>query len=83
MVLALRPVAGELVADGITLTTDWSAVPQYLREHIQFPPFDSGHLENSLKHLSELAAGAESELVLEEPSSKVRTQAQFRRPLGR
>jgi hypothetical protein len=66
----------------VTLTYDWSAVPQYLREHIQFPPFDSQHLENSLKHLAELAAGAESELVLEEPSSKVRTQAQFRRPLG-
>jgi hypothetical protein len=48
-------------------------VPQYLREHIQFPPFDSQHLENSLEHLAELAAGAESELVLEEP--KVRTQA--------
>jgi hypothetical protein len=26
-----------------------------LREHIGFPPFDAQHLENSLKHLAELA----------------------------
>ena len=40
----------------VTLTYDWSAVPPELREHIQFPPFDPAHLENSLKHLSELAS---------------------------
>jgi hypothetical protein len=40
----------------VTLTYDWSAVPPELREHIQFPPFDDAHLENSLQHLSELAA---------------------------
>jgi hypothetical protein len=39
----------------ITLTYDWSAVPAELRQHIQFPPFDAAHLENSLKHLSDLA----------------------------
>ena len=39
----------------MTLTYDWSAVPPQLREHIQFPPFDSVHLDNSLKHLAELA----------------------------
>ena len=37
---------------------DWSAVPQYLRRHIQFPPFDAAHLDNSLKHLAELAEGS-------------------------
>ena len=40
----------------VTLTYDWSAVPPELREHIQFPPFEPTHLENSLKHLSELAS---------------------------
>jgi uncharacterized protein YndB with AHSA1/START domain len=40
----------------VTLTYDWSAVPSYTREHIGFPPFDAAHLDNSLKHLAELAA---------------------------
>jgi uncharacterized protein YndB with AHSA1/START domain len=40
----------------ITLTYDWSAVPQQTREHIGFPPFDIAHLDNSLKHLAELTA---------------------------
>ena len=40
----------------VTLTYDWSAVPQFIREHIQFPPFGPGHLVNSLRHLAELAA---------------------------
>ncbi|MCG7606409.1 MULTISPECIES: SRPBCC family protein [Mycobacterium] len=39
----------------VTLTYDWSAVPPTLREHIQFPPFDRRHLDNSLKHLAGLA----------------------------
>jgi uncharacterized protein YndB with AHSA1/START domain len=39
----------------VTLTYDWSAVPSHLREHIGFPPFDPQHLNNSLKHLAELA----------------------------
>jgi uncharacterized protein YndB with AHSA1/START domain len=39
----------------VTLTYDWSAVPQEVREHIQFPPFDPTHLQNSLGHLAELA----------------------------
>ena len=43
-------------ASHVTLTYDWSAVPPELREHIQFPPFDPTHLENSLKHLSDLAS---------------------------
>lgn len=39
----------------VTLTYDWSAVPSHLREHIGFPPFDAKHLDNSLKHLAQLA----------------------------
>jgi hypothetical protein len=39
----------------VKLSYDWSAVPQDIREHIQFPPFDVEHLRNSLGHLSELA----------------------------
>jgi uncharacterized protein YndB with AHSA1/START domain len=39
----------------VTLTYDWSQVPQETREHIGFPPFDGQHLDNSLKHLAELA----------------------------
>ena len=39
----------------VTLTYDWSAVPQQIREHISFPPFDPQHLDNSLKHLADLA----------------------------
>lgn len=40
----------------VTLTYDWSAVPPEVRDDIQFPPFGAEHLENSLEHLSELAA---------------------------
>jgi hypothetical protein len=40
----------------VTLTYDWSAVPQFRREFIQFPPFGPEHLTNSLHHLAELAA---------------------------
>src|SRR5215213_3066535 len=39
----------------VTLTYDWSRVPPHLREHIGFPPFEAQRLENSLKHLAELA----------------------------
>jgi hypothetical protein len=39
----------------VTLTYDWSRVPPYIREHIGFPPFERQHLDNSLKHLAELA----------------------------
>lgn len=41
----------------VTLTYDWSAVPPAIREEIAFPPFDRQHLDNSLKHLAELAEG--------------------------
>lgn len=50
----LKPVGPEVTE--VTLTYDWSAVPQQTREHIGFPPFEAQHLENSLKHLAELAA---------------------------
>jgi hypothetical protein len=40
----------------VTLTYDWSAVPQFIREYLQFPPFGPEHLANSLHHLAELAA---------------------------
>jgi uncharacterized protein YndB with AHSA1/START domain len=39
----------------VTLSYDWSKVPTSLRQHIQFPPFEAQHLDNSLKHLAELA----------------------------
>ena len=38
----------------VTLTYDWSAVPQRIRAYIQFPPFGPEHLTNSLRHLAEL-----------------------------
>jgi hypothetical protein len=40
----------------VTLTYDWSAVPDAIREHIGFPPFGQDHLDNSLQHLSDLVA---------------------------
>jgi hypothetical protein len=39
----------------VTLSYDWSAVPQAVREHIQFPPFSPEHLSNSLNNLAQLA----------------------------
>jgi uncharacterized protein YndB with AHSA1/START domain len=50
----LSPVAPSQTE--VTLTYDWSAVPSDTREHIGFPPFDRQHLDDSLKHLAELAA---------------------------
>ena len=38
----------------VTLSYDWSAVPDSIREHIGFPPFPPEHLGNSLAHLAEL-----------------------------
>ena len=40
----------------VTLSYDWSAVPESTRERIGFPPFPSAHLLNSLAHLAELVA---------------------------
>lgn len=39
----------------VTLTYDWSAVPDSIREHLHFPPFPPDHLDNSLSHLAQLA----------------------------
>jgi polyketide cyclase/dehydrase/lipid transport protein len=39
----------------VTLTYDWSAVSESVREHIGFPPFPPEHLANSLAHLAQLA----------------------------
>jgi uncharacterized protein YndB with AHSA1/START domain len=38
----------------VTLSYDWSAVPENLRQHIGFPPFPPDHLSNSLAHLADL-----------------------------
>jgi uncharacterized protein YndB with AHSA1/START domain len=48
----LRPLGDDRTE--ITLSYDWSGVPSHLRD-IPFPPFDVSHLDNSLKHLAELA----------------------------
>ncbi|MGV0741497.1 SRPBCC family protein [Mycolicibacterium sp. XJ870] len=49
----LEPVGDDRTE--VTLTYDWSAVPAHTRDHIEFPPFDRQHLDNSLKHLAGLA----------------------------
>ncbi|MFD6794024.1 MULTISPECIES: polyketide cyclase [Prauserella salsuginis group] len=40
----------------VTLTYDWSAVPESVRSYLRFPPFGPEHLPNSLRHLADLAA---------------------------
>ncbi|GAA2849689.1 SRPBCC family protein [Pseudonocardia halophobica] len=45
----------------VTLTYDWSAVPQFIREYLHFPPFGPEHLTTSLQHLAELAARTSAE----------------------
>ncbi|HZR13662.1 MAG TPA: SRPBCC family protein [Acidimicrobiia bacterium] len=42
----------------VTLTYDWSAVPDHVREYLRFPPFGPDHLGNSLQHLARLVASA-------------------------
>lgn len=41
----------------VTLTYDWSAVPDPVRQHIGFPPFPPEHLINSLSHLAGMVIG--------------------------
>ena len=43
----------------VTLSYDWSAVPDFLRQRLpfSFPPFAPDHLSNSLAHLGELVTG--------------------------
>ncbi len=50
----LEPVGDDQT--NVTLTYDWSAVPPEGHEILQFPPFDKQHLDNSLKHLAEVAS---------------------------
>jgi hypothetical protein len=38
----------------VTLSYDWSAVPDVIRQRIGFPPFPPDHLGNSLAHLAGL-----------------------------
>jgi len=39
----------------VTLSYDWSAVPEVVRQTgPEFPPFSPGHLDNSLTHLADL-----------------------------
>lgn len=40
----------------VTLSYDWSAVPEDLRQNIGIPPFPADHLGNSLAHLAELVS---------------------------
>jgi uncharacterized protein YndB with AHSA1/START domain len=42
----------------VTLSYDWSAVPDFLRQHIGFPPFPPDHLGNSLTHLADLVTAS-------------------------
>jgi uncharacterized protein YndB with AHSA1/START domain len=53
----------DLVPDGpsrtrVTLSYDWSAVPDSLRQQLGFPPFPPDHLGNSLDHLADLVVQA-------------------------
>lgn len=43
----------------VELTYDWSAVPQFLRDNIGFPPFPREHLVNSLNNLAEIVTEGE------------------------
>jgi hypothetical protein len=42
----------------VTLTYDWSAVPAHVRAYLRFPPFEPDHLDNSLRHLTDLVAAS-------------------------
>jgi hypothetical protein len=48
----LGPTGPSLTA--VTLSYDWSAVSDPIRDRIGFPPFPPEHLSNSLDHLAEL-----------------------------
>lgn len=50
----LEPVGASRTA--VMLTYDWSAVPPHVREYLSFPPFAPDHLDNSLRHLSDVVA---------------------------
>lgn len=50
----LRPAGPETTE--VTLTYDWSAVPDSIRQYLTFPPFPPDHLSRSLGHLADLVA---------------------------
>ena len=51
----LRPVGPDTTE--VTLTYDWSAVLDSVRERVPFPPFPPHHLAESLAHLAQLVSG--------------------------
>ena len=53
---SLASSAGHVIKIGAWDSCHRSAVPQFIREYLQFPPFGPKHLTNSLHHLAELAA---------------------------
>lgn len=71
----LKPVGSAQTE--VTLTYDWSAVPPFLREHIQFPPFGPEHLDNSLTHLAELAVGRNAEIERRRLSDGTRAESRL------
>ena len=50
----LRPLGPDETE--VTLSYDWSAATEVVRQRIVFPPFPLEHLESSLGHLAELVA---------------------------
>lgn len=46
-------------ATDVTLSYDWSAVPEEIRRRIGFPPFPPSQLERSLAHLAGLLAACD------------------------
>lgn len=42
----------------VTLTYDWSDVPVEVRQNIEFPPFPKDYLDDSLRHLADIAGSA-------------------------
>ncbi|MEU3844392.1 polyketide cyclase [Streptomyces sp. NPDC028635] len=56
----LEPLGPSEAETQVTLSYDWSAVPDHIRARgIQFPPFGPDHLVNSLRHLAELSVTGE------------------------
>lgn len=47
----------------VTLTYDWSAAPEAVRQEINFPPFPLEHLDNSLAHLAQLVTRGERQVA--------------------
>ena len=54
----------------VTLTYDWSATSQEVRDEIQFPPFPVTHLENSLDNLAKLATLAYRAVTSDAPDGQ-------------